>query len=170
MSSPLQSVSPQPPCDDQASQTPPLGRSRFYKSNESRQIKCYCSHGCVRCTNEDKNNNSSHEASSPARGRSLLSRPSSLPRTSLMASHNLISRRPRRPSRPPNRTPHTNRDRRPRHPRPRLHPALARATPHPYPPLRLHDLARSLNAGRDKHHGSQRGIFGLPAASGPVFS
>lgn len=73
MSSPMESVSPQPSCDDnQAKYTPPLGNSRFYKSNQSRRIKCCCPRGCLRCsTNETKTNESPHDTSSPARGRSL---------------------------------------------------------------------------------------------------
>jgi hypothetical protein len=71
MSSPLQSVSPQPSCDDQASHTPPLGKSRFYKSNPPCRIKCSCSRGCPCCTKESNNNKSPNDKSSPARGRSL---------------------------------------------------------------------------------------------------
>lgn len=71
MSSPMQSVSPQPSCDDQASHTPQMGKSRFYKSNTPRRTKCSCSRGCVRCSNESNNNESPHDSSSPARGRSL---------------------------------------------------------------------------------------------------
>jgi len=96
--------------------------------------------------------------------------PSSFPRNSLMADHDLISRWPRRPIIPPNRTKHTNRNRRPRYPRPRFHPALARATPLSNPPVRLYNLPRSINAGRDEYYGSQRGVLGLLAASGSVFS
>ena len=98
------------------------------------------------------------------------SRPNSLTRAILVADYDLISRWPRRPSIAPNRTKHTNRDRRPRHPRPRFHPTLARATPLSKPPLRLHDLPRSVHDGRNEHYGPQRGVFGLLAASGPVFS
>ena len=71
MSAPIQSVSPQPSCDDQASHNLPSGKTRFYKSNSPRRTKCSYSRGCVRCTNENKNNESSHDASSPVRGRSL---------------------------------------------------------------------------------------------------
>jgi hypothetical protein len=70
MSSPLQSASPQPSCDDQASHTPQLDKSRFDKSSPTRRTKCSCARGCVCCTNEDKNNESPNDASSPARGRS----------------------------------------------------------------------------------------------------
>ena len=71
MSSPLQSISPQPSCNDQASHNPPVCKSRFYKSSPSRRTKCSCSRGCVCCSNESKNNESRHDASSPVRGRSL---------------------------------------------------------------------------------------------------
>ncbi|GAB7334456.1 hypothetical protein MBLNU13_g06457t1 [Cladosporium sp. NU13] len=71
MSSPLQSVTPQPSCDDQASHIPPSGRPRFYKSGSPRRIKCSCSCGCVCNPNESKNNESPHGSSSPVRGRSL---------------------------------------------------------------------------------------------------
>ena len=68
MPSRLQSISPQPSCDDQASHSPQLGKSRFYKSTSSPRTKCSCSRGCVCHTN--KNNESPHDASSPSRGRS----------------------------------------------------------------------------------------------------
>ena len=71
MSAPMQSVSPQPLCDDQASHNPPLDKYRFSKPNPPRRSKCSCSRGCVRCSNDSKNNESPHEASSPVRGRSL---------------------------------------------------------------------------------------------------
>ena len=74
MSAPMQSVSPQPSCDDQVSQTPPPGKSRFYKSNPPRRTKCSCSRGCNRCTNEHKDDESPHDVSSPVRGRSLTPR------------------------------------------------------------------------------------------------
>ena len=70
MSAPLQSVRPQPSCDDHIQHADLSDMPVLYKSRSSLENKCSCSCGCFCCNNETKKSEDTNNASSPARGRS----------------------------------------------------------------------------------------------------